>query len=154
MGEVTGRNLAQRFRDVDALLGATVEQLAETPGVGEKMARSIRAQLDDPHMREVIADLRLLGLRFAEAGLPPSEGPFAGLTLVLTGTLPTWTREYATERILAAGGRVTSAVSKKTHYLVAGESAGSKLEKARRLQVPVLDEAGLQRLLDEPVGPP
>ncbi len=153
VGEVTGRNLASRFRDVDALLGATVEQLAETPGVGEKMARSIRAQLDDPHMREVIADLRLLGLRFAEDGPPPSEGPFAGLTLVLTGTLPTWTREYATERILAAGGRVTSAVSKKTHYLVAGESAGSKLEKARRLQVPVLDEAGLRRLLGDSPGP-
>jgi DNA ligase (NAD+) len=153
VGEVTGRNLAQRFRDIDALLGATVEQLAETPGVGEKMAHSIRAQLDDPHMREVIADLRLLGLRFAEAGPPPSEGPFAGLTLVLTGTLPTWTREYATERILAAGGRVTSAVSRKTHYLVAGESAGSKLEKARRLQVPVLDEDGLRRLLDDSPGP-
>jgi DNA ligase (NAD+) len=153
VGEVTGRNLAQRFRDIDALLGATVEQLAETPGVGEKMARSIRAQLDDPHMREVIVDLRLLGLRFAEAGPPPSEGPFAGLTLVLTGTLPTWTREYATERILAAGGRVTSAVSKKTHYLVAGESAGSKLEKARRLQVPVLDEAGLRRLLGDSPDP-
>jgi DNA ligase (NAD+) len=153
VGEVTGRNLAQRFRDIDALLHATVEQLAETPGVGEKMARSIRDQLDDPHMREVIADLRLLGLRFAEAGPPPSEGPFAGLTLVLTGTLPTWTREYATERILAAGGRVTSAVSKKTHYLVAGESAGSKLEKARRLQVPVLDEAGLRRLLGDSPDP-
>jgi DNA ligase (NAD+) len=153
VGEVTGRNLAQRFRDIDSLLHATVEQLAETPGVGEKMARSIRDQLDDPHMREVIADLRLLGLRFAEAGPPPSEGPFAGLTLVLTGTLPTWTREYATERILAAGGRVTSAVSKKTHYLVAGESAGSKLEKARRLQVPVLDEAGLRRLLGDSPGP-
>ncbi len=153
VGEVTGRNLAQRFRDIDALLGAMVEQLAETPGVGEKMARSIRAQLDDPHMREVIVDLRLLGLRFAEAGPPPSEGPFAGLTLVLTGTLPTWTREYATERIFAAGGRVTSAVSKKTHYLVAGEAAGSKLEKARRLQVPVLDEAGLRRLLGDSPGP-
>jgi DNA ligase (NAD+) len=153
VGEVTGRALAQRFRDIDALLAATVEQLAETPGVGEKMAHSIRVQLDDPLMREVIADLRLLGLRFAEAGPPPSEGPFAGLTLVLTGTLPTWTREYATERILAAGGRVTSAVSKKTHYLVAGESAGSKLEKARRLQVPVLDEAGLRRLLGDSPGP-
>ncbi len=153
VGEVTGRNLAQRFRDIDALLGATVEQLAETPGVGEKMARSIRAQLDDPHMREVIVDLRLLGLRFAEAGPSPSEGPFAGLTLVLTGTLPTWTREYATERILAAGGRVTSAVSKKTHYLVAGDAAGSKLEKARRLQVPVLDEAGLRRLLGDSPDP-
>ena len=152
VGEVTGRNLAQRFRDIDALLHATVEQLAETPGVGEKMARSIRDQLDDPHMREVIADLRLLGLRFAEAGPPPSEGPFAGLTLVLTGTLPTWTREYATERIQAAGGRVTTSVSRKTHYLVAGESAGSKLEKARRLQIPVIDEDGLRRLLGDPAA--
>jgi len=149
VGEVTARNLVARFRDVDALLHATEEQLAETAGVGEKMARSIRAQLDDPHMREVIADLRLLGLRFAEEGPPPSEGTLAGLTLVLTGTLPTWTREHATERIQAAGGRVTAAVSKKTHYLVAGESAGSKLEKARRLQVPVLDEDGLRRLLGD-----
>jgi DNA ligase (NAD+) len=153
VGEVTARNLAQRFRDIDALLHAIEEQIAETPGIGEKMARSIRAQLDDPHMREVIADLRLIGLRFAEVGPPPSEGPFAGLTLVLTGTLPEWTREYATERIQAAGGRVTTSVSKKTHYLVAGESAGSKLEKARRLAVPVLDEAGLRRLLDDPPAP-
>jgi DNA ligase (NAD+) len=153
VGEVIGRNIAQRFRDIDALLHAGEEQIAETPGIGEKMARSIRAQLDDAHMREVIADLRLLGLCFAEAGPAPSEGPFAGLTLVLTGTLPTWTREYATERILAAGGRVTTSVSKKTHYLVAGESAGSKLEKARRLAVPVLDEAGLRRLLEDLPAP-
>jgi DNA ligase (NAD+) len=152
VGEVTGRNLAQRFRDIDALLDADEEQLAQTPGIGEKMARSIRAQLDDPHMREVIADLRLIGLRFAEEGPPPSEGPLAGNTLVLTGTLPNWTREYATERIQAAGGHVASAVSKKTHYLVAGESAGSKLEKARRLKVPVLDEDGLRELLGEGDG--
>jgi DNA ligase (NAD+) len=148
VGEVTARNLAQRFRDVDALLRASEVQLAETPGVGEKMAHSIRAQLDDPYMREVIADLRLLGLSFTQEGPPPSEGQLAGLTLVLTGTLPTWTREHATERIQAAGGRVTSAVTKKTHYLVAGAAAGSKLEKARRLQVPVLDEDGLRRLLE------
>jgi DNA ligase (NAD+) len=147
VGEVTGRNLAQRFRDIDALLHASEEQIAETPGIGEKMAHSIRAQLEDTHMREVIDDLRRIGLRFAEQGLPPSEGPLAGLTLVLTGTLPDWTREHATERIQAAGGRVTSSVSKNTSYLVAGESAGSKLEKARRLEVPVLDEDGLRRLL-------
>ena len=152
VGEVTGRNLAQRFRDIDALLHASEEQLAQTPGIGEKMARSIRAQLDDQLMREVIADLRLIGLRFAEQGPPPSEGPLAGNTLVLTGTLPTWTREHATERIQAAGGHVASAISKKTHYLVAGESAGSKLEKARRLQVPVLDEDGLRRLLGDLAG--
>ncbi len=147
VGEVTGRNLAQRFRDIDALLDADEEQLAETPGIGEKMARSIRAQLDDALMREVIADLRLIGLRFAEAGPAPSEGPLAGKTLVLTGTLPTWTREHATEAIQAAGGRVTGSVSKKTDYVVAGESAGSKLEKARRLHVPVLEEDGLRELL-------
>ena len=109
---------------------ASEEQIAETPGIGEKMARSIRAQLDDERMREVIAELRGVGLRFAEEGPPPSEGPLAGKTLVLTGTLPDLTREQATELIQAAGGRVTSSVSKKTDYLVAGESAGSKLEKA------------------------
>jgi DNA ligase (NAD+) len=147
VGEVTGRNLAQRFRDIDALLHASEEQIAETPGIGEKMARSIRRQLDEQYMREVIADLRLNGLRFAEQGPLPSEGPLAGKTLVLTGTLPNLTREQATDMIQAAGGRVASAVSKKTDYLVAGESAGSKLEKARRLYVQVLDEDGLRALL-------
>ncbi len=147
VGEVTGRNLAQRFRDVDALLEATEEQLVETPGVGEKMAHAIRAQLDEPDMRALIAELRAHGLRFAEAGPPPTAGPLAGKTLVLTGTLPTLTREEATEAIQAAGGRVTSGVSKKTDYVVAGESAGSKLEKAGRLGVSVLDEDGLRALL-------
>jgi DNA ligase (NAD+) len=99
-------------------------------------------------MRELIADLRTLGLRFEEEGAPPGEGPLSDRTLVLTGTLPSLTREQATERIVAAGGRVTSSVSKKTDYVIAGESAGSKLEKAERLGVAVLDEAGLLALLD------
>ncbi|HEV3047882.1 MAG TPA: NAD-dependent DNA ligase LigA [Solirubrobacteraceae bacterium] len=149
VGEVTGRNLAQRFRDVDALLGASPEEIAQTPGVGEKMAASIRAQLDDERMRELIADLRQLGLRFHEEGPAPSEGPLAERTLVLTGTLPALSREQATQRILAAGGRVTTSVSKKTDYVVAGESPGSKLEKAQRLGVSVLDEAGLLALLTQ-----
>jgi DNA ligase (NAD+) len=149
VGEVTGRNLAQRFRDIDALLGASVQEIAETPGVGEKMAVSIRAQLDDERMRRLIADLREIGLTFREDGPPPSEGPLAGKTLVLTGGLPEWSRETATERIVVAGGRVTGSVSKKTDYLVAGESPGSKLEKAERLGVPVLDEPGLRRLLEQ-----
>ena len=148
VGEVTGRNLAQRFRDVDALLAASPEQIAQTPGIGEKMADSIRAQLDDERMRALIADLREIGLRFAEEGPPLSEGPLAGKTLVLTGSLPELSREQATERILAAGGRVTGSVSKKTDYLLAGESPGSKLEKAQRLGVAVIDEAGLLTLLD------
>jgi DNA ligase (NAD+) len=147
VGEVTGRNIAQRFRDVDALLGASAEEIEQTPGVGAKMAASIRAQLDDERMRALIADLRALGLRFVEEGPAPSQGPLNGKTLVLTGTLPDWSREQATERIMAAGGRVTSSVSKKTDYLVAGESAGSKLQKAERLEVPVLDEDGLREVL-------
>jgi DNA ligase (NAD+) len=149
VGEVTGRNLAQRFRDIDTLLDASVDELAETPGVGEKMAASIRAQLDDERMRALIADLRELGLCFHEEGPPPSEGPLAEKTLVLTGSLPELSREQATERILAAGGRVTGSVSKKTDYVVAGESPGSKLEKAERLGVSVLDEAGLLGLLEQ-----
>jgi DNA ligase (NAD+) len=149
VGEVTGRNLAQRFRDIDALLAATPEQIAQTPGIGEKMAGAIRAQLDDERMRSLIAELRELGLCFHEDGPPPSEGPLAEKTLVLTGSLPELSREQATERILAAGGRVTGSVSKKTDYVVAGESPGSKLEKAERLGVSVLDEAGLLGLLEQ-----
>jgi DNA ligase (NAD+) len=86
-------------------------------------------------------------VRFEVEGPPPGDGPLAGKTFVLTGTLPDLTREEATERILAAGGKVTSAPSKKTDYLVAGASPGSKLEKAERLGVPVLDEPGLLELL-------
>jgi DNA ligase (NAD+) len=149
VGEVTGRNLAMRFRNIDALLEASVEEIAETPGIGEKMGRAISSQLHDERMTALIEDLRKIGLRFAEAGPAPTSGPLAGKTVVLTGTLPTLSREEATERIQAAGGRVTSAVSKKTHYVVAGEGSGSKLEKAERLRVPVLDESGLLALLGD-----
>ncbi len=147
VGEVTGRNLAMRFRDIVALMDASEEEISETPGIGEKMASSIVAQLHDDRMVALIGDLREIGLRFAEAGPAPTSGPLAGKTVVLTGTLPTLSREQATERIQMAGGRVTSAVSKKTHYLVAGDASGSKLEKAERLHVRVLDERGLLDLL-------
>ncbi len=150
VGAVTGQNLARQFRSIDALLAAPPEAIEETPGIGAKMAATIAAQLAEPAMLLQINRLREAGLKFAEDGPPPGEGPLAGLTLVLTGTLPMLSREQATERILAAGGRVTSAVSKKTDYLVAGESAGTKLAKAERLEVPVLDEAGLLELLARP----
>ncbi len=140
VGYVTGRDLALQFRTVDALLAATPEQLAETPKIGPKGAALIHQQLAE--VRPLIEELRPF-LRFEEDGPPPGEGPLAGKTFVLTGTLPDLTREEATERIVRAGGKVTGSVSKKTDYVVAGASPGSKLEKAERLGVTVLDEAGL-----------
>ena len=147
VGEVTGRNLAQRFRSIDRLLGADAEQIAQTPGIGPIVADLIAAQLAEPRMRELIEGLRRAGLQLELEGPAPGEGPLADTTIVLTGALPTLSREQATELILAAGGRVTSSVSKKTDYVVAGESPGTKLEKAERLGVRVLDEAGLRALL-------
>ena len=146
VGYVTGRSLAQHFRTVDALLDATPEQIAETPGIGPIVARLIHSQLEE--LRPLIDELRGV-LRFEEEGPPPGEGPLAGKTFVLTGTLPDLTREEATQRITRAGGKVTGSVSKKTDYLVAGASPGSKLEKAERLGVTVLDEAGLLALLED-----
>jgi DNA ligase (NAD+) len=156
VGYVTGRNLAQQFRSSDALLAATPEEIAQTPGVGAKMAQVIHDQLHEQQMLALIEDLRALGLRFEEEGAPPGEGPLSGNTFVLTGTLPSLTREEATERILAAGGRVTSSVSKKTDYVVAGETPGTKLEKAERLGVAVIGEDDLLELAGDaapqPVG--
>jgi DNA ligase (NAD+) len=149
VGYVTGRNLAQHFRTIDALLAAEPEQIEQTQGVGPKMARIIHAQLADEQMRALIDDLRGQGLRFEEEGPPPGEGRLAGKAFVLTGTLPELTREQASEMITAAGGRVTGSVSRKTDYVVAGESPGSKLAQAERLGVPVIDEAGLRELLEE-----
>ena len=153
VGEVTARNVASQFRSIGRLLEASPEAIEQTPGVGPKMAEAIAAQLASPPLLELIARLQVAGLHFEEEGPPPGEGPLAGRTLVLTGALPTLTREQASERILAAGGKVTSAVSKKTDYLVAGESPGSKLEKAQRLGVAVLDEAGFLELLGAGAAP-
>jgi DNA ligase (NAD+) len=148
VGFVTGRNLAQHFRTIDALMAATPEEIEATPGVGPKMARHIAEQLADPAMIDLIDDLRAQGVKMELEGPPPGEGPLAGRTFVLTGTLPDLTREEASERIVAAGGRVTSSVSKKTDYLVAGDNAGSKLTKAQSLGIRVLGEADLLELLD------
>jgi DNA ligase (NAD+) len=148
IGYVTGRNLAQQFRTIDALLAATPEEILATPGVGPKMAERIAEQFADERMRALIDDLRAQGVSFELEGPPPGEGPLAGKAFVLTGTLPDLTREQASERIVAAGGRVTSSVSKKTDYVVAGENAGSKLTKAESLGVAVLDEPSLIELLD------
>ena len=147
VGDVTGRSLAMRFRTLDALLGADAEAIEETRGVASKKAAVIHAQLADPQMRALLEDLRGEGLTLSEDGPAPGEGPLAGCTLVLTGTLPQLTREEATAQILAAGGRVTGSVSRKTDYLVAGDSAGTKLSRAEKLGVAVIDESGLRALL-------
>jgi DNA ligase (NAD+) len=148
VGWVTARSLATQFRTIDALLDASLDQITETPGIGPKLAELIHSQLADEKLRALIADLRAAGLQFELQGPPPGEGPLRDQTFVLTGTLPDLTREEATARILAAGGKVTGSVSKKTSYVVAGASPGSKLAKAEKLGVPVLDEAGLLELLD------
>jgi DNA ligase (NAD+) len=148
VGAVNARNLAQRFRSIDALRAATPEQIAETPGIGPILAEMVAEELRDETIGDLIERLRAAGLKLEEEGPPPGEGPLAGKTFVLTGTLPSMSREQATEKILAAGGKVTSSVSKNTDYVVAGESAGSKLAKAERLGTEIIDEAGLLALLD------
>jgi DNA ligase (NAD+) len=152
VGYVTGRALAQQFRSIDALLEAGPEQIEQTSGVGPKMAQLIHSQLADPQMRSLIEDLQDQGLQFEQEGPPPGQGPFADRTFVLTGTLPTLTREQATEMITRAGGKVTGSVSRKTAYVVAGESPGSKLTQAERLGVEVIDEDGLRALLSRAVA--
>jgi DNA ligase (NAD+) len=153
VGYVTGRKLAAQFRTLDALLAADEEQIAATPGIGPKLAEMLHSQFADEQLRAVFEDLRDLGLRTEQEGPPPGEGPLRDTTFVLTGTLSELTREEATQRILEQGGKVTGSVSKKTSYVVAGASPGSKLEKAERLGVPVIDEAGLLELLAGGVKP-
>jgi len=156
VGAVTGRSLAAHFHDVDALLAASEDELRGVPGVGPIMAARIHAQLADPHVRALVAALRARGLRFTQDGPRPDPAhprPLRDTTIVLTGTLPDLTREEATERIVAAGGRVTSSVSGRTDVVVAGTEPGAaKLAKAARLGVPVVDEAALRVMLDESGG--
>ena len=132
-----------------ALLDATPEVIAEVNGVGPIMAQQIYETLSEDSMRDLIARLREHGLQFEEEGPDPREqdGALKDKTLVLTGTLPNLTREEATERIEAAGGKVTGSVSKKTDYLVAGADPGSKMAKAEKTGTEVLDEDGLLKLL-------
>ena len=149
VGEATAKALARHFGNVDRLMDATVEQLTEVADVGPVVAQSLRTFFDQPHNREVVEQLRACGLTWDEHDGVPDAGPqpLAGLTLVLTGTLPTLGRNEAKDLIEAAGGKVSGSVSKKTHYVVAGAEAGTKLEKAQALGLFILDEAGLLALI-------
>jgi DNA ligase (NAD+) len=149
VGETTAKDLARHFGSLDRLLDASLAQLLEVPDVGPTVAQSVRTFFDQPHNREVVEQLRAAGLTWDEHEGAAEATPKAlsGKTFVLTGTLPTLAREDAKAMIEAQGGKVAGSVSKKTHFVVAGEAAGSKLDKAQELGVPVIDEAALRALL-------
>jgi DNA ligase (NAD+) len=149
VGEATAKALARHFGSLDAIMDASTEQLLEVADVGPIVAQSIRLFFDQPHNREVVAQLRACGVVWEEgAPAPTTPKPLSGKTFVITGTLPGMGRDEARDRIEAAGGKVAGSVSRKTNFVVAGAEAGSKLDKALELGVPVLDEAGLKEMLD------
>jgi DNA ligase (NAD+) len=149
VGEATAKALAHHFGQLDAIMDAPVEELLQVEDVGPVVALSIRTFFDQPHNREVVEQLRACGVSWEE-GEPAVQAPkpLAGKIIVLTGTLPTLSRDQAKEMLEAAGAKVAGSVSKKTDFVVAGAEAGSKLDKANELGVKVLDEAGLKALLN------
>ena len=148
VGEATAAALARHFGDLDPLLGASEEALQEVPDVGPVVAANIRAFLDNPNNRNLVWRLAEVLSWPATAG--PAPSPLAGKTFVITGSLESMGRSEAKERLQALGAKVTGSVSKKSDYVVAGRAAGSKLDKAERLGVPVLGEEELLRLVDDP----
>ena len=149
VGEATAKELARHFGKLDAIMDATVEQLLAVADIGPIVAHSLRTFFDQPHNREVVEQLRACGLTWHEsepAAVTPK--PLAGKTFVITGTLPTLSRDEAKDLLEAAGAKVAGSVSKKTSYVVAGAEAGSKLDKARELGVLVIDETGLKELIN------
>jgi DNA ligase (NAD+) len=153
VGEATAKDLAKHFGQIDLIMDAPEDQLLAVHDVGPVVAKSISTFFDQPHNREVVEQLRAAGVTWPEhepsAQADAAALPLAGKTLVLTGTLPTLSRDDAKAMIEEAGGKVAGSVSKKTHYVVAGAEAGSKLDKAQALGVPILDEDGLLTLLRE-----
>ena len=155
IGFVNAESLAEHFGTMDSLLEAQPEEIVEAEGIGPVLAEQIYEELSEERTRKLIERLRKAGLRME---LDPSErrqqgGPLDGKTLVLTGTLPNLSREQATRLIRLAGGKVVNSVSKKTDYVIAGDSPGSKLAKAEELGTDVIDEKGLQKLVGENGGP-
>ena len=149
VGERTGQFLAEEFGDLDKIAAADEDELQKAEEVGPKVSRSIHQFFEEKHNHALIEKLRAAGFSFTHAVKKREGGPLAGKTLVLTGTLPNLSREEAKSRIEAAGGKVAGSVSKKTNYVVAGEEAGSKLDKARGLGVVVIDEAALLAMIGD-----
>jgi len=148
VGEATAKELARHFGQLDAIMAASEDALLQVADIGPIVAHSIHTFFAQAHNREVVQALRDAGVHWTEGdALAPTEMPLAGLTVVLTGTLSSMGRDEAKDKLEALGAKVAGSVSKKTSYVVAGAEAGSKLEKAQALGVPVLDEHGLQQLL-------
>jgi DNA ligase (NAD+) len=144
VGEIAARLLARHFGTMDRLMAASEEEISAVRGMGEVIAHSVFRWFSDPQAQILIERLRERGLNLEEP-LAATGTAFAGQTFVLTGTFPTLSRDQATALVEQHGGRVTSSVSKKTSVVVAGEDAGSKLEKARELGITIIDEAELLR---------
>ncbi|MDQ3059761.1 MAG: NAD-dependent DNA ligase LigA [Pseudomonadota bacterium] len=151
VGEATAKALARHFGKLDAIMDASEEQLLQVSDVGPIVAKSIRTFFEQEHNREVVEQLRACGVTWEE-GEPAAVAPkpLSGKTFVITGTLPSLSRDEAKDLVEAAGGKVAGSVSKKTDYVVAGAEAGSKLVKAQALGIAVIDEAALLALLDSP----
>jgi DNA ligase (NAD+) len=143
VGSIAAQVLARHFGNLDALMSATAESITEVRGLGGIIAEGVVRYFSDSGAKKLVERLRAAGVNFIEPNQVVSGGALSGKTVVITGTLPTLSRSKATETVEAAGGRVTSSVSKATSFLVAGEEAGSKLEKAKALGVEVIDEAEL-----------
>lgn len=146
IGAQAAKLLCEKLPDMDAISAASAEEIQTIDGFGETMAESVVSALAEPHMQQLISRLRDAGCRMTYEGIQTKDDRFAGKTFVLTGTLAAMTRSEAKEQILKYGGKVSGSVSKKTAYVVAGEAAGSKLDKANALGIPVLSEEEFQKL--------
>lgn len=144
VGEATAKDLARHFKTLEGIEDADLEELMAVDGVGEVVARSIRSYFDDLNNQKMVQALQAAGVHWPDPAPADRVTQLEGKTFVLTGTLPSLTREQATAMIEGAGGKVSGSVSRKTSYVVAGDAAGSKLEKAQALGVPVINEQQLK----------
>jgi DNA ligase (NAD+) len=145
VGEIAARELARHFGSMDALVSASREEISNVHGIGDVIAESVAAWFESAGGKRLVTRLRERGLNFEEPRVEASGSAFQGFVIVITGTLPTLSRDAAKALVEQNGGKVSDSVSKKTSFVVVGENAGSKLEKARTLGVEIIDEAEFLR---------
>jgi DNA ligase (NAD+) len=148
VGKTVSRVLAQHFGTMEALEKAGIEDIHAVSGIGEKIAQSVHTFLHSDAGKETIADLRSAGVKMEAEETAPRGGPLAGKTVVVTGTLTKYSRDEIKKRIRDLGGKDAGSVSKSTHYVIAGEKAGSKLDKAKELGIPILTEEEFDKLAE------